>query len=50
MTVSAECPLRLSGDDTLSRKWMHTPASAFVPNVRPSSFIEPRAPAAVHQR
>jgi EmrB/QacA subfamily drug resistance transporter len=50
VTVSAEWPLRLSGDGTFSWKWMHTPACAFVPNVSPSSFIEPRAPAAVHQR
>ena len=27
VTVSAECPLRLSGDGTFSAKWMHTPAS-----------------------
>ena len=26
VTVSAECPLRLSGDGTFSRKWIHTPA------------------------
>ena len=50
VTVSAEWPLRLSGDGTFSWKWMQTPAFAFVPNVSPSSFIEPRAPAAVHQR
>src|SRR5918994_4533762 len=49
VTVSAEWALRRSGDGTFSRKWMHTPAFAFVPNVSPSSFIEARAPAAVHQ-
>jgi hypothetical protein len=50
VTVSAEWALRRSGDGTFSRKWMHTPAFAFVPNVSPSSFSEARAPAAVHQR
>src|SRR3954468_5791524 len=50
VTVSAEWPLRRSNVGTFSRKWMHTPASALVPNVSPSSFSERRAPAAVHQR
>jgi CO dehydrogenase flavoprotein C-terminal domain len=50
VTVSSEWPLRRSGDGTFSRKWMHTPALAFVPNVSPSSIHERRAPADVHQR
>src|ERR687892_1464391 len=50
VTVSAEWPLRRSGDGTFSRKWMQTPAFALVPNVSPASFIDPRAPPAVHQR
>src|SRR5579862_7399713 len=50
VTVSAEWPLRRSGDGTFSAKWMQTPASWFVPKLRPSSTMEPRTPNAVHQR
>src|ERR1700733_1479062 len=40
VTVSAEWPLRRSGDGTFSAKWMHTPASWFVPKLKPSSTPE----------
>src|ERR687891_253969 len=50
VTVSAEWPLRRSGDGTFSREWMHTSVFALVPNVSSSSFMDPRVPAAVHQR
>ena len=50
VTVSAEWPLRRSGDGTFSTKWMHTPALWFVPKLKPSSTMDPRTPNAVHQR
>jgi hypothetical protein len=50
VTVSAEWPLRRSGDGTFSAKWMQTPALWFVPKLKPSSTMDPRTPNAVHHR
>ena len=46
----AECPLRLTGDLTFSRKCTHTPALVLAPKVNPSSTNEARTPTAVHHR
>ena len=50
VTVIAEWPARRSRLGTFSWKCTHTPRSALVPNVRPSSASDRRAPAAVHHR
>ena len=50
VTVSAEWSRKPMTLRTRVAKWMHTPASVFVPKVRPSSAIEPRTPIAVHHR